>query len=878
MKLKFLLIVFLAYAAAPGATWASQDTVALKWLEGPPPRASGVSWGVPWPQGKAVKGDAFSLADAEGKQLPLQSWPLAYWPDGSLKWVGFATTVDSNEPGPFALSRGNSIPAKPSLQSAETTDFIEVDTGTMKCRCPRRGQNLIDSISLGDRVIGEHGRLVCVLEDRSDYDSNHTTREVEFTSRIKSAVLEQAGPVRAVIKIEGDHWSETAHRGWLPFTVRLYFFAGLDNIKMVHTFVFDGDQETDFIRGLGVRFSVPLREQLHNRHVRLGGDTGMFAEPIRVIAGRRNRSPDLYKEQIAGKPIPNLEDLPDKTNVAMMAVWDDYKLTQISPDSYSIQKRTNPKSCWINAAAGHRALGLAFAGDTSGGLAIGLRNFWELSPTELEIRHASTDAADITAWLWSPDSPAMDLRHYDIKEHGLEASYEDIEPGFSTATGVARTSELMLCPFPSVPSNDELLNLADTNVNPPRLVCTPEYYHSIPVFGVWSLPDNSTPRKKWIEDQLNQAIAFYQGQIEQRHWYGFWDYGDVMHTYDDERHEWRYDIGGYAWSNTELMPDLWLWYSFLRTGRADIFRMAEAMTRQTQEVDVYHLGRFAGLGSRHNVRHWGCGAKEARISQALLKRPYYYLTTDERVGDLMNEVINADYRLLDVDPLRKIETDRKYPTHVRIGPDWFAFCGNWLAAWERTGDTRYRDKIITGMDCIAAMPKKLFSGGNYGYDPKTGLLYQLHDTVDIPHLAALMGGPELMMELTPLMNRPSWTEAWLQYCRYLQAPPDEQRKALGGTISSGRGPYFARMTAYAAFVNHDPVLAARAWTALLGRDPERARFAWHRIDDANVPSPVDEIPRISTNDTAQWCLNAIELLQLVGSDLPEDQPSRMEKP
>ena len=69
-----------------------------------------------------------------------------------------------------------------------------------------------------------------------------------------------------------------------------------------------------------------------------------------------------------------------------------------------------------------------------------------------------------------------------------------------------------------------------------------------------------------------------------------------MHSYDDERHVWRYDLGGMAWDNTELGTDMWLWYSFLRTGRADVFRMAEAMTRHTNEVDCYHLGRFAGLG------------------------------------------------------------------------------------------------------------------------------------------------------------------------------------------------------------------------------------------------------------------------------------------
>ena len=71
------------------------------------------------------------------------------------------------------------------------------------------------------------------------------------------------------------------------------------------------------------------------------------------------------------------------------------------------------------------------------------------------------------------------------------------------------------------------------------------------------------------------------------------------------------------------------------------FRFAEAMTRHTGEVDVHHLGRFAPLGSRHNVMHWGCSAKQLRISTALNRRYYYFLTADERVGDLMREQIEA---------------------------------------------------------------------------------------------------------------------------------------------------------------------------------------------------------------------------------------------
>ena len=863
-------------SAANTAGQGVNKTVLLNWLDRAAPAVNqGVSFGVPWPKGALAKNTSLALTTSDGKSVPLQTWPMAYWPDGSLKWTGHAISANQSLGGSLIMSPGNPAAPQTAVRTTQTANGIEIDTGVIECRIPREGAAFIESLKIGNREVASNGQLVVIREDRSGYETNGMLREEKFASRIKTVTLEQSGPVRAVVKIEGVHKAVNTNREWLPFTVRLYFFAGLDSVRMVHSFVFDGDQEKDFIRGLGVRFSVPMREQFHNRHVRIAGETGMFAEPVRVIAGRRNASPDLYTKQVAGQPIPNLENLPNKENVEKMAVWDGYKLVQTSADSFGIQKRTGAHSSWINAAGGKRSLGLAFVGDTTGGLAVGMKNFWQLAPTELEIEKASTNAAELTAWLWSPDAPAMDLRHYSDKEHGLEASYEDIDPGFSTATGVARTSELTLRAFASTPANEELLKLSQTSAKTPQLVCAPEYYHSIPIFGIWSLPDRSSPGKKWIEEQLDSAITFYQGQIEQRRWYGFWDYGDVMHTYDDARHEWRYDIGGYAWANTELMPDLWLWYSFLRTGRADIFRMAEAMTRHTQEVDVYHLGRFAGLGSRHNVRHWGDGAKEARISQALLKRFYYYLTTDERVGDLMNEVIDVDYKFIEIDPLRKIEPKTQYPTHARVGPDWFAFCSNWLTAWERTGDTKYRDKIIVGMKSMAGMPHKLFSGDSYGYDPKTGKLFHLHDQVSIPHLAALMGGPELNFEMVPLINLPEWTDAWMNYCEYLQAPREQQVKVLGGAVNNGRGLWYSKMTAYAAYIKQDLALAERAWQEFLSQATRRGAnqaFPVRRLTGAEVPMPVDEVLGASTNDTAQWCLNAIALLEMVGENMPTNDP------
>jgi len=82
-----LLLCFLPLWAAP----KQSKVVTLNWLENEPVISSGVSWGVPWPKGEVLKNQTFVLNTSDGKELPLQSWSLAYWPDGSIKWSGFAT-------------------------------------------------------------------------------------------------------------------------------------------------------------------------------------------------------------------------------------------------------------------------------------------------------------------------------------------------------------------------------------------------------------------------------------------------------------------------------------------------------------------------------------------------------------------------------------------------------------------------------------------------------------------------------------------------------------------------------------------------------------------------------------------------------------------
>ena len=77
----------------------------VRWLDGSASAvAQGVTWGTPWPRGKQREAKNFALRGADQKLQPLQSWPLAYWPDGSLKWTAHALPPgDETADGPFEV-------------------------------------------------------------------------------------------------------------------------------------------------------------------------------------------------------------------------------------------------------------------------------------------------------------------------------------------------------------------------------------------------------------------------------------------------------------------------------------------------------------------------------------------------------------------------------------------------------------------------------------------------------------------------------------------------------------------------------------------------------------------------------------------------------
>lgn len=424
--------------------------------------------------------------------------------------------------------------------------------------------------------------------------------------------------------------------------------------------------------------------------------------------------------------------------------------------------------------------------------------------------------------------------------------------------------------------------MADVTNNPPVLYGEPDYIHETRAIGTyWTPYDNSSGTAGRIESNLDFLADFYQKQVEDRRWYGFLDFGDFMHTYDPDRHTWRYDIGGYAWDNSELSPDLFFWSHFLRTGRADLYHFSHDMSRHTGEVDVYHIGQWKGLGTRHGVQHFGDSAKQARISQAQFRKVFYFISGgDERTGELLEETLDTDKTYAILDPNRKVRTDGWVPTPgslatIGLGTDWSALAASWLIEWERRGPRweEAKTKLTNTLVGIASL-KNGFVTGSGLYNSSDGTLAPPptdptnNGTVAVSHLSGAFGLMEVIAELTEQYGDDlpaGFEEVWLDYCYYYSAPAAEQISRYGSSWSASLRQDHSRLLAYAANRLNNATLAARAWSEF-EVDGLNTTGVWEavRLSGSEVLSEVDEATWISTNEAA------VSAIVMVLCSLPPD--------
>ena len=585
--------------------------------KGIPHQNAPITQGVPLPKGALHNLDSVWVEDGDGQPISAQFRTLSRWEDGSLKWVlaDFSADVPAEGRVDYAFCYGQkstSIPSNGTIQIDESDDRITVCTGPLRFVVNRRQFSLIESAELGNvdaaggflpeyEVVsegvpsgGEAWVRIC-----ESFDSTEGKRYIYgmggdcLASLAKddyTVELEEVGPLRAVIKCSGSFEADIPmhhYAGYRPFQLvtRIYAYAGQTHLRVLHTVVMACNPRETEVEEIALRVPVSLKN------------------PVRFRAASLRRTEDDLN--------------PDEAIL----------LHQRSDNQFLLERQRVGEHRIV--AEGERTEGWMTIEDNQVGVGVGLRYMPEEYPKALR---TTGTGKGIDVYLWK----GVDGKRLSLKRYAEEMSWGEGEGVYADGTGTAKTSEFFVC-FYKVAEREEIPDRLRGLLTPPHVAVDPEWMAQCEVTGGFA-PANA---KQFPESErmMTGFLDWLTRNIQLGRWYGFFDWGDALVTWEQEANDWRF-YGRWGWCNSEWDPRHGVWIQYLRTGRADYFRLGESMTRHSADVDTCHFHPFrpymVGGCFRHSTDHFG---DESCTSHTFLDgwMDYYYLTGDLRTYEVLRE-------------------------------------------------------------------------------------------------------------------------------------------------------------------------------------------------------------------------------------------------
>ncbi len=650
-----------------------------------------VTGGYPLPKGRFLNVEALRV-EAGGSRVAHQARPLAFWPDGSIKWVLLSfpfdpaaakATSESGDDGPrITLRNGKSLPVRidadltapplepeSALRVESTQEAVTLTDGPLAITLSK-GANWLRALTWeGSSLLapGSDERLAYTDYLLAPAKVTAWSHAIEGGKPdlgalvVDSLKLEESGPLRAVVRLEGMTRNEEPTR----IVLRLELLAGTHTVRFAHTAIFRfKDPRKTFLQAMGLR--LPLA----NAPTQIDG----FGLP-------------------AGHP----------------------------PERLTLLQATSTHSATL-ATHGNTTETLARAGRLQGwGAAHGdrwimtgaIRNFWQQAPSALSV---DRQRPAFEFELWPASAPLMDVRRYSnyphraqlesvpTREDWVESDYYSQEP----FTGISRTHEFLLALQPS-DANVTSATLAADFQSPPLLYAGWQHYKTSNV--LLPTPERESWPRSW--EAWTNLTTFWLWHQAVHHWHGFWHFGDLRHYFQGgygwiaapedlvealasldtasstslpkskrirdyfPPNDWAYDNGRWGWSNTEGLPNLFLLHEYLRHGNRSVYFAAEALARHSRDVVTRQEGLWLGRGTRHGVQHWSDGNHDQRQTTATEYRLHHLLSGDARTRDVIDHLY------------REVYSQR--PLHVAA---WHSGrLGGLLFHWELTGDRQEADQL-----------------------------------------------------------------------------------------------------------------------------------------------------------------------------------------
>lgn len=213
-----------------------------------------VTSGIPLPRSAGILStEALHLVDPAGQTVPAQFGVLSRWGEGGggsegpIRWVlvDFQATVPAAGQATYLLRNDGGNPTS----SALMITGHRIDTGVMSIELGGPGSSqLFERVALDMNADGMYSPAEEIVSPRSTSQMTIVSRKwrssglrikegVRHETVISSVAVEEAGPMRIAVRIDGTHKARKGgdRSGMYDFTVRLHFYKGKRFVMLVHS-------------------------------------------------------------------------------------------------------------------------------------------------------------------------------------------------------------------------------------------------------------------------------------------------------------------------------------------------------------------------------------------------------------------------------------------------------------------------------------------------------------------------------------------------------------------------------------------------------------------------------------------------------------------
>jgi hypothetical protein len=614
-----------------------------------------ITIGIPFPKGELFSIDNMRLLNGDGKEIVCQTTEVSTWKpaDESIKWIWiFFFTEKTSD---YVLEYGKGIvPIQAKEQIVSTNNMrprggISVNTGPLSFSINKLGNGFLDAVHLDlnndgkftdDELISsapenKRGTFLDILDDAGVDMSNAIIHQVY---REKGS-----GPLHSIFRVEGTYFYKQKDNNASPFEIRIHAYAGKSYIKVLHTLTYTG---------------VPDKHKIEE-----GEHYNIATQNEKILSEDTANDPGWTQpnDQISGSGLTLIYHLDKDTQVLMPIYDEDWSVKNskeriIQFDASLFDKttllQTGPKQNNPNSISSpteringfeakvfqnntsietvQKAKGWIDLSDATKGIAIGIKNFFQEYPKELQI---DPKTGTVTAYIWPADADPMSFERKDTKQDG------DMLGNF--AQGVAKTTEFIYY-FHHKASESEINKIMDYSLKSPVAHAPSEWYTGSKVYGNMAPFSQKHPE---YENALQYKYDWWIYNQNWEAWYGMFDYGDGKAYYI--KGKW------YMWLNNEPTADFMLWTNFMRTGKPEYYYAAQNMSKHTMDVDNIHWPKkrkflgdindaidywnyvdeeastpYLGIGRRHGDEHWSALLSAHVWIQGWIAS--YYITGDTR--------------------------------------------------------------------------------------------------------------------------------------------------------------------------------------------------------------------------------------------------------